>query len=51
MQAEQSVSLTYVLYHVFHQTFLFRGNTALPSPSLCLSLSLFAEHLRETTVN
>ena len=51
MQSEKSVSLMYVLNHVFHQTSLFRENTALPSPSLCLSLSLLAEHLREIMVN
>lgn len=41
----RNLSPSHVLYNVFHQTF-FGGNTDLPSPSLRLFLSLFAEHLR-----
>lgn len=42
----RNLSPSRVLYNVFHKTFLFGENRDLPSPSLHLFLSLFAEHLR-----
>lgn len=47
----RSLFPSHVLYNVLHPTSLFQGCTSVPSPSLYLSLSLFAGHLRRLPIN